>query len=222
LLVVDKPIGWSSMTVVRRVRRAVGRAKTGHAGTLDPLATGVVVCAIGKATRTIERLMSGVKVYDAVVDLSAFTPTDDREGDREEVAAPSPPAASDVSGALQPFIGEIEQRPPMYSAIHVKGQRAYKLARRGESVEMPTRVVRIDSIELLDYAFPLATLRVTCGKGVYIRSLARDLGVALQTGGHLASLRRLRVGDYDLSMAVTAERLEEPIEQGDLLPMPEG
>jgi tRNA pseudouridine55 synthase len=217
LLVVDKPLVWSSMDVVRRVRRAAGGVKTGHAGTLDPLATGVVVCCLGKATREVEKLMGLTKVYEAEVDLSAFTATDDREGDRQEVAVATPPVELQVRAALAGFVGHIEQTPPAFSAVHVAGRRAYKLARKGEAVELPSRTVRVDAIELLEYAWPVARLRITCGRGTYVRSIARDLGAALKTGGHLASLRRRAVGPYDLTMAVTAERLERPITQGDLI-----
>lgn len=220
LLVVDKPLGLSSMDVVRRVRRAAGNAKTGHAGTLDPLATGVVICCLGKATKHIDQLMGLTKVYDAEVDLSAFSATDDREGERQVVAVVAPPSEGDLLAALGRFIGDIAQKPPAYSAVHVDGQRAYKMARRGEVVELASRTVRIDGIALLHYAWPIAAIRVTCGKGTYIRSLARDLGMELRTGGHLASLRRLAVGPYDLTGAVTIERLREPITQADLLPMP--
>jgi len=220
LIVVDKPEGPTSMGVVRRVRRAAGNAKTGHAGTLDPLATGVVICCLGKATKAVPRLMDRAKVYQTTIDLSAFTTTDDREGERTEVAVNSPPRVQQVDEVLGRFSGEIEQTPPAFSAIHVGGQRAYKLARRGETVDMPTRTVRIDAIERLDYTYPELTLRITCGKGTYIRSLGRDIGTALETGGHLASLRRTAVGEYTLEQAVAWDRLDDPIEAEDLLPIP--
>ncbi|MCE9589242.1 MAG: tRNA pseudouridine(55) synthase TruB [Planctomycetes bacterium] len=220
LLVVDKPIGWSSMDVVRRVRRAAGGAKTGHCGTLDPLATGVVVCCLGSATRQVDRLMGMAKRYEAEVDLSAFTATDDREGAREEVAVATPPDEAAVRAALAGFIGLVEQVPPAFSAVHVDGERAYKLARKGKPVTIAARTVRIDGIELVSYRWPMAQLRIDCGKGTYIRSLARDLGKVLGTGGHLAALRRTAVGVYDLSIAVTEERLSRPIGQGDLLAVP--
>ena len=191
------------MDVVRRVRwsasrgQRVKKTKCGHAGTLDPLATGVVICCIGKATKAVDRLMGLTKVYEAGVDLSAFTTTDDREGSRREVEVATPPTRDAVALACAGFVGEaVEQVPPAFSAIHIDGRRAYDLARRGEDVKMRPRQVRIDAIELLDYTWPISTIRVTCGKGTYIRSLGRDLGVALGTGGHLASLRRTAVGPY--------------------------
>lgn len=220
ILVVDKPLGWSSMDVVRRVRKAAGFVKTGHGGTLDPLATGVVVCCIGRATKAVERIMKMPKVYDTKIDLSAFTKTDDREADREEVEVAEPPSEEAVREALKQFVGDIEQVPPMYSAVHVDGKRAYKLARKGESVELEARPVHVASIELLEYEWPIARVLVTCGKGMYVRSLARDLGKALGTGGHLAALRRTEVGEYTLDGAADAERLMSPIGQFDLLDIP--
>ncbi len=240
LLVVDKPLQWSSMTVVRKVRQAVRRGlerpedaapdeprpkkrkvKVGHAGTLDPLAIGVVLCCVGKATKHVARFMGLTKVYEAQIDLSAFTVGDDREGAREEVEVAAPPDTAAIRAALDQFVGEIQQVPPAHSALWVNGRRAYKLARAGETVELAARPVRIDAIELLDYAWPLADIRVTCGKGVYIRALARDLGRALNVGGHLAALRRTAIGQYDLSMAATADRLTGVIHQEDLLPVEE-
>ena len=220
LLVVDKPQGWSSMDVVRRVRGAAGFVKTGHAGSLDPLATGVVVCCLGKATRAVERIMAMPKVYDTQIDLGAFTVTDDREGEREEVVVAEPPDEARVREVLATFVGDIQQVPPAYSAIHVDGKRAYKLAREGKEVQLEARPVRMDSIELLAYQFPRLAVRIGCGRGFYVRSLARDIGRELGTGGHLADLRRTAVGEYDLSTAVGPERLEEAITQDDLLEVP--
>jgi tRNA pseudouridine55 synthase len=220
ILVVDKPLGWTSMDVVRRVRKAAGWVKTGHGGTLDPLATGVVVCCLGHATKAAETIMRMPKVYDTTIDLSAFTPTDDREGERQEVEVAVPPPEEEVRAALAPFVGDIEQVPPKYSAVHVEGKRAYKLMRRGEDVAIEARPVRIDSIELIEYAYPLLRILVHCGKGVYVRSLARDLGRVLGTGGHLAGLRRTAVGPYTLEGAAGAERLLQPIGQEDLREIP--
>jgi len=219
LLVVDKPLGASSMDVVRRVRRAAGlgrRFKVGHAGTLDPLATGVVICCLGKATRQVERLMGLPKIYEATIDLTAFTTTDDREGERQEVSVAATPDEARLRAVLASLTGMIDQRPPVYSAIHVNGRRAYKLARQGEQVELPSRKVRIDAIELVHYAWPLARIIVYCGRGTYIRSLARDIGLKLGTGGHLAALRRTAVGPYTLVQAVDFDRLQHPLAQEDL------
>lgn len=227
LIVVDKPLAMSSMDVVRRVRWSASRGqqikktKCGHAGTLDPLATGVVICCIGSATKAVDRLMGLTKVYEAQVDLSAFTESDDRESPRIEVEVATPPTQQMVREACNSFVGEnVEQIPPAFSAIHIDGKRAYELARDGEDVKMRPRWVRIDAVELLDYQWPIATIRVTCGKGTYIRSLGRDLGVVLGTGGHLASLRRTAVGRYCVEDAQAMERFDTPMSRDDLLPLP--
>ncbi|MEM6332164.1 MAG: tRNA pseudouridine(55) synthase TruB [Planctomycetota bacterium] len=210
VLVVDKPLGVSSAEVVRRVRFGAGNCKTGHAGTLDPLATGVLVCCLGDATRLSERVMKGVKAYEAAVDLSAFTTTDDREGERTEVAIDEDnrPTRGAIEAAAAGFVGSISQVPPAFSAAHVAGKRAYAMARRGEAVKLEPRTVRIDAIELVRYDWPIAELAVTCGKGVYIRSLARDLGESLGTGGHLAALRRTRVGPFEVGAARALATIE--------------
>jgi len=220
LLVVDKPLGWTSMDVVRRVRKATGWVKTGHAGTLDPLATGVMLCCVGSATKAVERLMDLEKVYDSTLDLSAFTTTDDREGEREEIAVVTPPEEARIRELLEGFVGDIEQVPPQYSAVHVEGKRAYKLARGGQEVKIKPRRVHVASIELLSYAWPTLRLLIRCGRGTYVRSMARDLGRALGCGGHLACLRRTAVGPYTLEGAAGAERLLLPIVQSDLQDVP--
>jgi len=217
LLVVDKPTGLSSMDVVRQVRRAGRGVKTGHAGTLDPAATGVLVCCLGRATKQIESLMGLAKVYEATVDLSAFTDTDDAEGQRQAVPVATPPDAVTVESTLAGFIGWIEQVPPAHSAVRVGGQRAYALARQGEAVTLPSRSVRIDELTLLGYDWPELHLRITCGKGTYIRSLARDLGQALGTGGHLTALRRSAVGPYTVDQAWSLAQLPKPLIEAHLL-----
>ncbi len=229
LLVIDKPVGCSSMDVVRRVRRAAAggiavrgrrpRVKVGHAGTLDPLACGVVICCLGAATRAVPSLMDLPKTYVAQVDLSAFTATDDREAPLEPVDVPRPPDRAVIENMLPRFVGLIAQRPPAFSAVHVRGRRAYHLARQGQTVEIGPRTVRIDALELLDYAWPIATLRIDCGKGTYIRSLARDLGAAMGTGGHLASLCRMAVGPYRVQKAMSLDDLPAVLTAEDLLPV---
>ena len=231
VIVVDKVEGLSSMDVVRRLRRGLTRAvgpprekgagkrwKVGHGGTLDPLATGVVVCCVGReATRLVERLMGLVKVYHTVIDLSAFTETDDREGGRRDVAVESAPDSAAIAAAIEQLTGTIEQVPPDYSAVHVDGQRAYQLARAGRAAAMEPRPVRIDRLEMLSYTWPELTLRITCGRGTYIRSIARDLGRKLGTGGHLLQLRREAVGPFRLEGAVSSERLAEGVSPLDLI-----
>lgn len=219
LLILDKPIGWSSMRAVAHVRRRAGGVRTGHAGTLDPLATGVLVLALGAATKLIERLMATEKRYRTAIDLSAFTTTDDREGERTEVAVSDPPSRDRIDAALAAFTGTILQRPPAFSAMKVGGRRAYKLARRGDVVELAPRPVVVHSIAIAGYAFPLLELDIHCGKGTYIRSIARDLGGKLGTGGHCAAIRRTAVGPWDESMARTVESLPETIGQEHLSPL---
>ncbi|MFI4862180.1 MAG: tRNA pseudouridine(55) synthase TruB [Phycisphaerales bacterium JB063] len=229
LLVVDKPVGWSSMDVCRKVRWAVRRGlpaelgrrkvKVGHAGTLDPLATGVVVVCVGKATKLVNRLMGSTKVYEASVNLSGFTASDDAEFEPEPVEVSAPPTREAVETALGRQVGVIQQVPPSFSAVHVDGQRAYKAARAGEAVELKARPVRVDAIELLDYDWPTLELKITCGKGTYIRSIARDLGKSLGTGGYLTGLRRTASGQFTVADATPVERFESPLLQGDLLPV---
>jgi tRNA pseudouridine55 synthase len=227
LLVIDKPLGWTSMTAVRKVRGAAGgrvkgpnKLKVGHAGTLDPLATGVLVICVGKATQHVNQLMGQGKVYEAAIDLSAFTASDDAEMPREEVAVDAPPTVEQIDAALAQQTGLIQQVPPNFSAVHVDGKRAYKAARQGETLELKSRRVRVDAIERLNYAWPKLELRISCGKGTYIRSIARDLGKLLGTGGHLTALRRTAVGDYTIDRAFPVDDLANGLTQDDLLPMP--
>lgn len=224
LLVVDKPLGLTSMGVVRKARWAAGgkvkgpnKLKVGHAGTLDPLATGVLVLCFGKATRMVESLMGSLKVYEASLDLGAFTASDDAEMPRQEVAVARPPTVEQVDAALAAQTGLLEQVPPDFSAVHVQGRRAYQAARQGQSLELRPKQVRVDAIERLGYDWPGLELRITCGRGTYIRSIARDLGHALGTGGHLTALRRTASGPYHVDQAVKIERLEQPITQADLI-----
>ncbi len=220
VLVVDKPLGVSSMGVVRVVRRRAGQAKTGHAGTLDPLATGVLVCCLGRATKAVNVLMDTTKVYEATVDLSAFTNTDDAEGRPEPVHVDSPPTGDAVSAAVVEFEGVIQQTPPAFSAVKIGGERAYKLARTGRPAATAPRPVRIDRIEIVGYAWPELQLIVTCGKGTYIRALARDIGRRLGTGGHLTALRRTRVGPYAIDRAIPLDDVPDPLTAEHLLEIP--
>ncbi len=217
ILVIDKPEGLSSMQVVARVRRSAGGIRTGHAGTLDPLATGVLVVALGKATKQIDRLMATDKHYRTVIDLSAFTTTDDREGERTEVQVTTVPDEAQILAVLRNFVGTILQRPPAFSAMKVGGRRAYKLARRGETVELQPRPVTIHSIQLCEFQWPQLEIQVHCGKGTYIRSLARDVGSALGCGGHCASLRRTAVGPFDDTLALRLENLPPLLQPLDLI-----
>ena len=217
-LILDKPEPLSSMQAIAVVRRRAGRARTGHAGTLDPLATGILVVALGRpATRLIDRFMNTTKRYRTIVDLSAFTETDDREGERQVIEVESPPTRERVEEALSRFEGTIQQRPPAFSAIKIDGKRAYARARRGEDVRPEPRAVTIHRIKLLEYAWPAAEIEMLTAKGVYVRSVARDLGLALGTGGYCRTLRRTAVGPFDEAMATSLDDVPEPIEQADLI-----
>lgn len=227
LLVIDKPLDWTSMGVCSKVRGAAGgrikgpnKLKVGHAGTLDPLATGVLIVCIGKATQHVADLMGQTKVYETTIDLSAFTASDDAEMPRQEVVVKEPPTVEQIDAALAQQTGLIQQVPPNFSAVHVDGKRAYKAARQGQTLKLRPRQVRVDTIERLSYDWPRLELRITCGKGTYIRSIARDLGKLLGTGGHLSALKRTAVGDYTIDMAHPFEELDNGLTQGDLLGLP--
>jgi tRNA pseudouridine55 synthase len=206
LLVVDKPQGITSRAVVDRALRWFPRGtRVGHTGTLDPLATGVLVLCVGTATRLTEYVQDMVKVYRAGVLLGARSETDDAEGSISPVTTSHPPERVAVENVLAEFIGEHAQVPPTYSAAKVTGRRAYNLARAGEAVTLGARPVRIAAIEVLSYAYPRLEVEVNCGKGTYLRSLARDLGERLGCGGLIESLRRTRVGPYTADGALSPD-----------------
>ena len=207
------------MTAVSVVRGKAGGARTGHAGTLDPLAGGVLVLALGRATKSIDRLMNTDKRYRTVIDLSAFTATDDLEGERAEVPVDEPPTAEAVRAVLKRFTGPIRQRPPVFSAVKIVGRRAYKMARKGQAVDLPARPVLVHTIDLISYGWPQAELAIQCGKGFYVRSLARDLGEALGTGGHCAFIRRTAVGPFTEAMATRLDDVPQPLAEEHLISM---
>lgn len=220
LVIVDKPAGWTSHDVVGKLRRLAGTRRVGHAGTLDPMATGVLVIGIDKATRLLGHLALSHKAYDATIRLGQSTNTDDAEGEIIRVAPAGGVTDAALRGAIQALTGRLRQVPPQVSAIKVDGKRAYKRVRAGEQVELAARPITVDE-------FAVRAVRrhgdvvdvdasITCSSGTYIRALARDLGAALGTGGHLTVLRRTRVGPYDVSMARTIEQLTERLE---LLPL---
>lgn len=221
VLVVDKPVGITSMDAVAVVRRRAGGVKTGHAGTLDPLAEGVLVMGLGAATRALKHFMATDKRYRTEIDLGAFTDTDDLEGTRDEVEVTAVPSETQVRATLARFVGTITQRPPARSAVKIGGQRAYRLARQGKTPEMPPRQVAVHAVNLVRYAWPLLEIEVACGSGTYIRSLARDIGRALGTGGHCRTLRRTAVGPFAESMAIRLDDVPDPLEQSDILPLDE-
>lgn len=204
ILYLNKPLHWTSFDVVNRVRgvlcRALGtkKLKVGHAGTLDPLATGVMVLCTGKATKQIDRLQAGVKEYVATLELGATTPSFDLEHPVDAHYPTEHITRALVDEVLQQFRGEIWQVPPVYSAVKIDGKRAYDYARKAQEVEIQPKLLVIDELEVLHFALPVLTIRVVCSKGTYIRALARDIGRALHSGAHLTALQRTRVGDVSL------------------------
>ncbi|GAB4528526.1 MAG: tRNA pseudouridine(55) synthase TruB [Anaerolineae bacterium] len=217
ILNINKPAGMTSHDVVMYVRRLTGQRKVGHAGTLDPMATGVLLLCLGQATRVAEYLMAGRKRYRAVVRLGVSTDTYDAEGVVTRSVHSSDLSQAQILDALAAFQGTIQQVPPPFSAIRQNGQRLYELARRGISVQAPPRTVQIHSISLVAWEAPDLTLDVTCSPGTYIRSLAHDLGQRLGVGGHLTALTRRASGQWVLENAVTLDNLKHAVEGGDWL-----
>ena len=216
VLAFDKPYEWTSFALVAKVRwlisrRIGGKIKVGHAGTLDPLATGVMVICTGKATKRIEQLQAGVKEYVATLKLGATTPSFDLEHPVDATYPTAHITEQLVREVLPRFEGEIMQVPPVFSACKVEGKRAYDLARKGKEVELRAKPLRIDEIELTDCRLENQeiTLRIVCSKGTYIRALARDIGQALGSGAHLTALRRTRVGDCSVEKCFTIETFEK-------------
>jgi tRNA pseudouridine55 synthase len=215
ILNVDKPPGWTSFDVVKFVRGRCGERRVGHAGTLDPAATGVLPVMIGHATRLTEYLVDATKTYEATIELGLETDTYDAEGDIVNRRDASGASETDLRGALEAFRGEIMQSPPVYSALKQDGVPLYKRARRGETVRAAPRPVRVEELDITSYECPVLRLRVTCGKGFYVRSLAHDLGEALGVGGSLTGLVRTRVGAFRLDGAVDIETLRGELATGD-------
>lgn len=209
---IDKPYGWTSFAVVGKLRYhiskrlGVKKIKVGHAGTLDPLASGVLVVCTGKATKRIDELQAGVKEYIAEIKLGATTPSFDLETEVDATYEWEHITREKVEDVLQTqFVGYIEQIPPAYSACKINGKRAYKMARNGDEVELKAKTLIINEIEVLEMEGDKLVIRVLCGKGTYIRALARDIGVALGSGAHLTGLRRTRVGDVTIENCMTVE-----------------
>lgn len=217
IICVDKPLGWTSFDAVKRVRCALSRRlgvrklKVGHAGTLDPLATGLLIICTGRATKRIDELQAGVKEYVATMALGATTPSFDLETEIDATYPTAHITRELVDEVLNRFTGTIEQVPPAFSACKVDGKRAYKSARAGQAVELKPRTLVIDELELLSFAPHSITVRVVCSKGTYIRALARDIGQALDSGAHLTALRRTRVGDFGEADCVSVDRAAEII-----------
>ncbi|CAO3372023.1 tRNA pseudouridine(55) synthase TruB [Azospirillum argentinense] len=212
-IVLDKPAGMTSTQALSKVRRHLNAEKAGHGGTLDPIATGILPIALGEATKTVSYAMDGEKTYRFTVAWGARTTTDDREGTTVETSAVRPDAEA-IRAALPAFLGFVEQIPPQYCALKINGERAYDMAREGEVVDIAPRTVRIDRLELIETPdADHAVLEVDCGKGTYVRSIARDLAQRLGTVGHIRDLRRLRVGSFTLDGAISLDDLTA-MEQG--------
>lgn len=212
IIIVDKPSGWTSHDVVGKMRGIAGTRKVGHAGTLDPMATGVLVVGVEKATRLLGHLALTEKVYEATMRLGVSTNTDDAEGEETGRASAAGVTADDVHKGVAALTGPIMQVPPQVSAIKVNGERAYKLARQGEEVELQARPITVHAFEVTSVTLGESvdvTAMITCSSGTYIRSLARDLGDGLGVGGHLTALRRTRVGPYAVENAKTIEQLQK-------------
>ncbi len=222
VLYFDKPLKWTSFAVVNKIRyhicRKLGvkKLKVGHAGTLDPLATGVMIVCTGKATKRIEEFQYHTKEYIATLQLGATTPSFDLEKEIDATYAWEHITREKVEEVLKQFVGTIEQIPPVFSACKVDGKRAYEMARKGDEVQLKAKTLVIDEIELLECNLPEIKIRVVCSKGTYIRALARDIGVALESGAHLTGLIRTRVGDVRLEDCMKVEDFEEWLEKQEI------
>lgn len=222
VLYFDKPLRWTSFAVVNKIRYHISRKlgvkkiKVGHAGTLDPLATGVMIICTGKATKRIEEFQYHTKEYIATLQLGATTPSYDLEKEIDATYPTEHITREMVEEVLQQFKGTIEQIPPAFSACKVDGKRAYDLARKGDEVELKPKTLVIDEIELLECNLPEIKIRVVCSKGTYIRALARDIGEALQSGAHLTGLIRTRVGEIRLEDCMQVEDFPEWLEQQEI------
>ena len=215
ILVLNKPLDWTSFDLVQKVRNMLCRLmkikklKIGHAGTLDPKATGVMVLCSGKSTKQIDEIQADEKEYIAVVKLGATTPSYDLETEENEHFDTSHITKELVEQILPLFVGSIEQVPPAYSAIKVNGKRAYQFARKGKEIELKSKTLVIKEIELLRFEMPEIELRIVCSKGTYIRALARDIGIRLNSGAYLTGLQRTRIGEYTLEQSLNLDELAE-------------
>jgi tRNA pseudouridine55 synthase len=219
IIPVFKPYTWTSFQIVNKIRYhlsrkyGIKRFKVGHAGTLDPLATGVLLLCSGKATKKIEELQKHTKEYEAEIMLGATTPSYDMEHPVNATYPYEHITREMIEDVLKQFIGDIAQIPPLFSACKVEGKRAYDLARKGSDMQLEPKNIRIDAIELLECELPKIKIRVTCGKGTYIRSLARDIGEALQSGAYLTALTRTQVGEYRIENCITPDAFPEWLEK---------
>ena len=208
ILLIDKPLGWSSFQAVNKLKWVIRskfklkKFKIGHAGTLDPLATGLLIICCGKFTKKIPELQGQAKEYTGTITLGATTPSYDLETEVDQTYPTEHITEALLKETLTQFIGDIEQRPPVFSALKKDGKRLYEYAREGKEVEIKTRSVNVSAFEITEMKLPNVNFRIVCSKGTYIRSLAHDLGQALQSGGHLSELRRTKIGDYNVNKAI--------------------
>ena len=209
ILLINKPLDWTSFDVVKKVRNTIRVKKVGHAGTLDPLASGLLILCTGKFTKRIDEIQGQEKEYTGSIRLGEITPSYDRETEVTETCDISHLSEEEVKAAAQTFVGTIEQVPPIYSAVMVDGKRAYDLARKGKPAELKPRTITIKAFDITSIEGPEIHFRVICTKGTYIRSLAHDLGQKLGCGAHLSSLVRTRIGEYKLEDALTIEDVQE-------------
>ncbi len=215
IILIDKPLQWTSFQVVNKLRWGIRKnfgikkIKVGHAGTLDPLATGLLVICTGKFTKRIPEFQGQTKVYTGTIKLGATTPSYDLETEIDQTFPIDHISEKNIKDATSHFIGEIEQYPPVFSALKKDGKRLYEYAREGAEVEIQARKITIDQFEITRIALPEVDFRVVCGKGTYIRSLAHDFGKILQSGGHLTALRRTKIGTFSVENAVTIASFEE-------------
>lgn len=223
VLIIDKPYRWTSFDAVKRLRGAIQRKlnlkkfKVGHAGTLDPLATGVLIVCTGAATKRIETIQAGEKEYIATLRLGATTPSYDLEKEIDCTFPTDHITRELVEEKLGAFRGRIMQVPPIFSAVKIEGKRAYKYARKGTEVELKAKPLEISELELLDFSPQEIKIRVVCSKGTYIRALARDIGEALSSGAHLIQLRRTRVGSHSINEALTIDEAIKKIEESEII-----
>ncbi len=217
LLLIDKPLGWSSFQAVNKLKWVIRKKfelkkiKIGHAGTLDPLATGLLLICTGKFTKTINELQGQVKEYIGTITIGATTPSYDLETEVDQIFPIDHITEAMIHETTKQFIGEIEQTPPIFSALKKDGKRLYQYAREGQSVEIKKRNITISEFEITEIALPEIKFRVVCSKGTYIRSLANDFGKALESGGHLTVLRRTKIGDYNVNIAQSPLDFEEKL-----------
>ena len=213
IIFIDKPLGWTSFKVVNKIRKTIGIKKVGHSGTLDPMATGLLIICTGKKTKELSNYLGLDKTYTGTITLGKTSPSMDKETEITETGIDENINEESIKNAAKEFVGEIEQTPPMYSAIKVKGKRLYKLARNGVEIERPVRKVRINSFLIKNIKIPDVEFEVNCSKGTYIRVLANDLGKKLGCGGILSELRRTAIGEFRIEKALKVEDFIEKVKK---------